>query len=84
LLILSTVKVVPHENILPKAFRALTLAARNGFKLDNAKATHQMEKNGHVVPWDDGFIDELKRGLIAARIMCVRLSSVWFSSRPKG
>jgi POT family proton-dependent oligopeptide transporter len=64
-----TVKVVPQENILPKAVRALTIAARNGFNLDHAKNSYQIENHGRSVPWEDGFIDELKRGLVACRVM---------------
>jgi len=63
------VKVVPHEGILVKAVRALNTAARNGFKLDHAKGSYQMEKHGRTVPWEDDFIEELKRGLVACRVM---------------
>lgn len=45
------------------------MAARNGFKLDHIKQSYQTERSEAVVPWDDSFIDELKRGLIACRIM---------------
>jgi POT family proton-dependent oligopeptide transporter len=45
------------------------MAARNGFRLDHAKEAYQLQKHGHGVPWDDGFIDELKGGLIACRVM---------------
>jgi POT family proton-dependent oligopeptide transporter len=30
---------------------------------------YQMEKHGNSVPWDDIFVEELKRGLIACRVM---------------
>jgi POT family proton-dependent oligopeptide transporter len=65
----AAVKVVPHENNLPKAVKVLLMAARNGFKLDNAKPSYQMDKHGNNVPWDNRFVDELKRGLIACRVM---------------
>jgi POT family proton-dependent oligopeptide transporter len=65
----ASVRVVPQQNILPKAVNALTLAARNGFKLDHAKPQYQLATHNHAVPWDDLFIDELKRGLIACRVM---------------
>ncbi|KAK3346085.1 oligopeptide transporter [Lasiosphaeria hispida] len=63
------VKVVPHEGVLPKAIKALSMAARNGFRLDHAKAAYQLQKTGHGVPWDDSFIDELKTGLVACRVI---------------
>ncbi|KAK3290960.1 oligopeptide transporter [Chaetomium fimeti] len=63
------IKVVPHENVLPKAIKALSMAARNGFKLDHAKEAYQQQKHGHGVPWDDSFISELKTGLTACRVI---------------
>lgn len=65
----TKVKVVPHENVLPKAIQVLTIAARDGFKLDNAKRDYQMQKHGRTVPWDDEFVKELKQGLVACRVM---------------
>jgi POT family proton-dependent oligopeptide transporter len=66
---MSLVKVVPRENNLPKAIKVLSVAARNSFKLDHAKQMYQMERHGNRVPWDDRFVEELKRGLIACRVM---------------
>ncbi|SPO04646.1 related to H+/oligopeptide symporter [Cephalotrichum gorgonifer] len=63
------VKIVPHENNLPKAFRVLGVAARYGFKLDHAKQSYQTHHHGTDVPWSDSFVDELKRGLIACRVI---------------
>ncbi|GAB1319782.1 peptide transporter ptr2 [Madurella fahalii] len=63
------VKVVPHENNLPRAVKVLSTAARNGFKLDHAKTSYQLERHGRSVPWDDSFVDELKRGLVACRVI---------------
>lgn len=65
----APVKVVPRENNLPKAVKVLGMAARNGFKLDHAKPSYQMEKHGNSVAWDNRFVNELKRGLIACRVM---------------
>jgi len=45
------------------------MAARNGFQLDHAKGAYQLQKTGHAVPWDDSFIEELKTGLMACRVM---------------
>ncbi|PQE29717.1 oligopeptide transporter protein [Rutstroemia sp. NJR-2017a WRK4] len=63
----AQVKIPPNGNVLPKAGKALFYAARSGFNLDAAKADAQLEKHGRVVPWNDHFIAELKRGLIACR-----------------
>ncbi|KAL2198321.1 oligopeptide transporter [Corynascus similis CBS 632.67] len=63
------VKVVPQQNILPKTISVLTLAARNGFRLDHAKPSYQLTKNNRPVPWDDTFVNELKRGLLACRVI---------------
>ncbi|PGH27485.1 hypothetical protein AJ80_00725 [Polytolypa hystricis UAMH7299] len=63
------VKIVPRENKLPKAFKVLSMAARHGFKLDHAKEAYQMQNHGIGVPWSDDFVDELKRGLIACRVI---------------
>ncbi|KAK5659573.1 hypothetical protein OQA88_775 [Cercophora sp. LCS_1] len=63
------VKVVPHENVLPKAIKVLSVAARNGFKLDNAKGDYQLQRHGQTVPWDDEFVNELKQGLVACRVI---------------
>ncbi|KAL1844005.1 hypothetical protein VTJ49DRAFT_6409 [Mycothermus thermophilus] len=63
------VKVTPQQNVLPKAFSVLVLSARNGFKLDHAKPGYQLATHNHAVPWDDAFVDELKRGLIACRVI---------------
>lgn len=66
---LHPVKVTPGKNCLPNAFRALRLAARNGFTLDRAKQSYQQQTRGVDVAWDDGFVDELKQGLHACRVM---------------
>ncbi|KAK7420417.1 peptide transporter ptr2 [Neonectria magnoliae] len=63
------VKVVPGENNLPMAIRVLGMAARHGFRLDHAKQSYQIETCGNSVPWNDKFVDELKRGLLACRVI---------------
>ncbi|KAF9880523.1 oligopeptide transporter [Colletotrichum karsti] len=47
----------------------MTIAVRNGFDLDHAKQAYQLESRGKSVEWDDKFIDELKRGLLACRVI---------------
>jgi POT family proton-dependent oligopeptide transporter len=63
------VKIPPEGNILPKAGKALIYASKGGFNLDSARPIHQLEKHGRSVPWNDHFIAELKRGLLACRVM---------------
>ena len=65
------VKVVPQGTVLPQAVRALTCAAKNGFKLENAKSSYQETHHGRTVPWSDQLVEELGRGLIACRVMYV-------------
>ncbi|KAI9047426.1 hypothetical protein LZ554_008870 [Drepanopeziza brunnea f. sp. 'monogermtubi'] len=63
------VKLPPEGNVLPNAGKALMYAMRGGFKIDAAKPSVQLEKHGRTVPWSDHFIAELKRGLLACRVM---------------
>jgi hypothetical protein len=65
------VKVRPGKNYLPQALRVLIVAARNGFNLDHAKQGWQQQSRGVSVGWDDNFVEELKTGLHACRVMCV-------------
>lgn len=51
------------------ATKTLLCAAKNGFKLENAKASYQNSQHGKTVPWSDGFVEEMKRGLMACRVM---------------
>ncbi|CAO2658288.1 Nn.00g060110.m01.CDS01 [Neocucurbitaria sp. VM-36] len=65
----SLVKVSPGKNCLLQALRVLTLAARNGFNLDRVKPGYQQQSCGFNVSWDDDFVDELKKGLLACRVI---------------
>jgi POT family proton-dependent oligopeptide transporter len=65
------VKIRPGKNYLPQALRVLIVAARNGFDLDHAKQGWQQQSRGVTVVWDDNFVEELKTGLHACRVMCV-------------
>jgi POT family proton-dependent oligopeptide transporter len=58
------------------AARTLLCAAKNKFRLDAAKPTYQLENFGKTVPWDETFIAEMKRGLIACRVMLVKPSLI--------
>jgi POT family proton-dependent oligopeptide transporter len=65
----KVVKTEPQGNVLPKACDTLSCAAKNGFNLDHAKTSYQVEKFGRVVSWSDDFVDEIKEGLVACRVM---------------
>jgi proton-dependent oligopeptide transporter, POT family len=68
--IIYSVRVKPQP-VLGKAITALGIAIRHGFNMDAAKLSFQGERNpssGHIY-WDDHFVDELKRGLYACRVL---------------
>ncbi|KAF7183383.1 hypothetical protein CNMCM7691_003582 [Aspergillus felis] len=59
----------PSGSVLPQASRALVYGIREGFQMDAAKPQKQQEKHQRQVPWTDTFIDELKSGLLACRVL---------------
>ncbi|PLB55687.1 oligopeptide transporter [Aspergillus steynii IBT 23096] len=65
----SYVKLAPQGNVLPQAGTVLAYSARERFHLDAAKPAFQAEKYGRTVPWDNLFVSEIKRGLIACKVM---------------
>ena len=59
----------PEGSVILSAFRALWLAAKSGWILERAKQSFQAEQeNPYPVHWDDVFIDELRRALIACKV----------------
>ncbi|EMR10395.1 hypothetical protein PNEG_01110 [Pneumocystis murina B123] len=56
----------PQSSVVLNAFKAIYIAIRSGFKLDNAKPSKTNGK--HKLYWDDTFIDELRVTLVACRI----------------
>jgi POT family proton-dependent oligopeptide transporter len=60
------------EPVLKKAIKVLWIAATHKFDMDAAKPSTRQESNtfpSHIVTWDDHFVDELKRGLYACRVL---------------
>ncbi|KAJ6438375.1 Di/tri peptide transporter 2 [Purpureocillium lavendulum] len=58
------------EPVLGHAFKAVVIAIRHGGKVDAAKPSALRARYGvSNVPYDDEFVDELKRGLYACRIL---------------
>jgi POT family proton-dependent oligopeptide transporter len=68
------VKIEPQGNVLPRTAETLSCAAKSGFNLDHAKSSYQAEKFGRIVPWSDDFVDEIKKGLVACRVMYVSIA----------
>ncbi|KAJ6617114.1 POT family-domain-containing protein [Mycena sp. CBHHK59/15] len=62
------IKPPAQGTILPEAVKALWLGLRGGFKMDAALPAIQAQKHHRMVRWDDKFIQELKRGLLACRV----------------
>jgi POT family proton-dependent oligopeptide transporter len=61
----------PQGSIITDAFKALGIMIVNR-NMDAAKPSWQAANGGKRtnLPWDDHFIDELKRALIACRVFC--------------
>jgi dipeptide/tripeptide permease len=59
----------PQGGVIGNCFKALWIAARNRFDLDAAKPSLQLP--GHkryTISWDDSFVDELKKSLVACKV----------------
>ncbi|OJJ61601.1 hypothetical protein ASPSYDRAFT_146144 [Aspergillus sydowii CBS 593.65] len=61
----------PQGSVITDAFKALWIMVINR-NMDAPKPTWQAENGGNRthVPWNDHFIDELKRALVACRVFC--------------
>ncbi|KAJ5389049.1 uncharacterized protein N7496_000117 [Penicillium cataractarum] len=59
----------PQGSIITDAFKALWMMVKNR-NMDAPKPSWQLEHRGveATLPWDDHFIDELKRALVACRV----------------
>ncbi|KAF2651589.1 PTR2-domain-containing protein [Lophiostoma macrostomum CBS 122681] len=63
------IQVPPGGNILPTASRIIICASRNGFNMKRADPSYQLEHRGKSVPWSGQSVDELRRGLMACRVL---------------
>ncbi|CRG92415.1 Peptide transporter PTR2 [Talaromyces islandicus] len=62
----------PSGSILVKAMRVLWLGLKGGRNLDAAKPSLLAQtRSGSTIPWDDEFVQELKRALVACTVFCV-------------
>ncbi|PLN75343.1 POT peptide transporter [Aspergillus taichungensis] len=57
----------PQGSAITTAIRVLWISLRNGGKLDAARP-YALKESETPVPWDDVFVDELKRALVACRV----------------
>ncbi|KAM5485498.1 peptide transporter ptr2 [Microsporum canis] len=63
------VKLSPQGNALPQAAKVIACAIRGRFRLDAAKPAFQASTYGREVEWNDQFVSEMKKGLIACKVM---------------
>jgi proton-dependent oligopeptide transporter, POT family len=59
----------PKGSVVVNCFSALWIGIKNGGKISAAKPSYQAA-HGHrySTPWDDHFIDELSRALVACKV----------------
>jgi POT family proton-dependent oligopeptide transporter len=69
---LLTVVQKPTGSVLVKATQVLWLGLKGGRNLDAAKPSALAQTSpGTIVPWDDEFVQELKRALVACTVLWV-------------
>jgi proton-dependent oligopeptide transporter, POT family len=59
----------PRGSVIFHAFKAMWIGLTHKFNMDAAKPSYKAEFGGsHKTPWDDQFILEIKRALVACRV----------------
>ncbi|KAL6720632.1 peptide transporter ptr2 [Lecanora helva] len=59
----------PRGSVLPHAFKAMWIGLVNGRTMEAAKPSYQAAHGQkYSTPWNDTFIDELRRGLVACKV----------------
>jgi len=59
----------PRGSVVLHAFRAMWIGVRNKFNMNAAKPSYQSEYGRkHSTPWDDLFVEEIKRALVACKV----------------
>lgn len=66
---ITIVRATPNSNVMPQAYTALKYAIMGGFKMDAAKPETQLHQHGRQVPWEDSFVEDLKRCLLTCRVL---------------
>ncbi|KAI1253321.1 hypothetical protein MGN70_005529 [Eutypa lata] len=62
-------KLPAQGNVLPHAAKVLVLATKSGFHLTAADPVHQQLHHNRSVPWTSTFVEEIRRGLRACRVV---------------
>ncbi|KAI0387566.1 oligopeptide transporter [Hypomontagnella monticulosa] len=62
-------KLPAQGNVLPHATKVLFLATRSGLHLTAADPSHQQSHHNRSVPWTSAFVQEIRRGLRACRVL---------------
>ncbi|KAH7075833.1 oligopeptide transporter [Paraphoma chrysanthemicola] len=63
------VKPPPQSRVLQNASKVLAYAIKNRFRLETAEPSYQLERHGRVVSWDSHFVAEIRRGLVACKVL---------------
>ena len=59
----------PRGSVIVHAFRAMCIGSMNRFNMEAAKPSYQEEYGRkYQTPWNDLFIDEIKRALVACKV----------------
>ncbi|KAI1909201.1 peptide transporter ptr2 [Ophidiomyces ophidiicola] len=60
----------PKGSVIPQALRIIWIGIKNKGNLDAAKPSYRAIVGGRIspVPWDDHFVDEIKRTLVACKV----------------
>ncbi|PYI21917.1 hypothetical protein BO99DRAFT_480179 [Aspergillus violaceofuscus CBS 115571] len=66
----------PQRTVLPQAAQCLWYACRSGFNLEACDPQTQLTMHQRVVPWNEGFIAELRSGISAFKI-CMGWPIFW-------
>jgi POT family proton-dependent oligopeptide transporter len=63
------VRQEPEGSILTSAFQFFSAATKAGFKMDGARPEEQLLVHNRQVLWTASFVEELKLGLVACRLL---------------
>ena len=58
-----------ERSAISDSVRVSWCAVKHGFRMDAAKPSHQLRKHNFAVSWTESFVDELKLGLSACRML---------------
>ncbi|KAK2861414.1 hypothetical protein FQN49_004219 [Arthroderma sp. PD_2] len=58
----------PKGSIFLRAFKVILIGLKNRGNLDAARSSYQRAHGGRVFPWDDQFVEEIRRALVACRV----------------